>query len=237
MKLAKTKQRKSDILNGRGLELFDLLRELRTTIAREENIPPYLVFSDKTLVDMCVKLPFTKEEMLSVSGVGENKSRKYGERFAKGILDFTNGKREKLYFGEVEEVRNRAEHSKTGKETGKTKTTKQDFFLTAQQAIEFPYEEKYLVTEIAEQLNRLRNPDMTKKITGAEIFRFIMSKELASQTFYGRMPKKEVSEKGVLAGLFLGPRISKTGTEYQDIYYNEQAQSMIVEHYTRDKNS
>ena len=234
---AKTKQRKSDILNSRGLELFDLLRELRTTIAREENIPPYLVFSDKTLVDMCVKLPFTKEEMLSVSGVGENKTRKYGERFAKGILDFTNGKREKLYFGEVEEVRNRAEHSKTGKETGKTKTTKQDFFLTAQQAIEFPYEEKYLVTEIAEQLNRLRDPDMTKKITGAEIFRFIMSKELASQTFYGRMPKKEVSEKGVLAGLFLGPRISKTGTEYQDIYYNEQAQSMIVEHYTRDKNS
>ncbi|MDD6069410.1 MAG: DNA helicase RecQ [Clostridiales bacterium] len=234
---AKTKQRKSDILNSRGLELFDLLRELRTTIAREENIPPYLVFSDKTLVDMCVKLPFTKEEILSVSGVGENKSKKYGERFTNQILTFTNGEKEKLYFGEVEEVLNSTEHSRTGKENGKTKNAKQDFSLTAQQAIEFPYEEKYLVTEIAEQLNRLRDPNTTKKITGAEIFRFIMSEELASQTFYGRMPKKEVSEKGVLAGLFLGPRISKTGTEYQDIYYNEQAQSMIVEHYTRDKNS
>ena len=233
----KTKQRKSDILNSRGLELFDLLRELRTTIAREENVPPYLVFSDKTLVDMCVKLPFTKEEILSVSGVGENKSQKYGDRFTNQIQTFTNGEKEKLYFGEVEEVLSSTEHSRTEKRNGKTKTAKQDFFLTAEQAIEFPYEEKYLVTEIAEQLNRLRDPDTTKKITGAEIFRFIMSEELASQTFYGRMPKKEVLEKGVLAGLFLGPRISKTGTEYQDIYYNEQAQSMIVEHYTIGRNS
>ncbi len=72
------KQRKSDVLNSRGLALFERLRELRTGIAREEHIPPYLVFSDKTLVDMCIKLPFTKEEMLDVSGVGENKCNNTG---------------------------------------------------------------------------------------------------------------------------------------------------------------
>ena len=230
----RTKQRKSDILNSRGLELFDVLRKLRTAIAREENVPPYLVFSDKTLVDMCIRVPFTKEEMLGVSGVGENKFQKYGERFANEIYEFTNGNKEKFYFGEENEVSGSTVQSQIKKGNGETKNGKQDFFLTKEQAAEFPYKEKYLVTEIAEQMNHLSDSDTVKKISGAEIFRYIMSEELASQNYYGRMQKKEVSEKGVLAGLFLGTRVSKKGTEYQDIYYNEQAQHMIVEHYTMD---
>ena len=73
--------RKSDILNGRGLELFERLRGLRTRLAREAGMPPYIIFSDKTLVDMCVKAPLRREEMLAVSGVGENKFSRYGEAF------------------------------------------------------------------------------------------------------------------------------------------------------------
>jgi len=61
--------------------LFDALRALRMEIAKEEKVPPYIVFSDKTLVHMSVMKPKTKEEMLSVSGVGEFKFEKYGERF------------------------------------------------------------------------------------------------------------------------------------------------------------
>lgn len=61
--------------------LFGRLRALRTEIAREENVPPYIVFSDKTLVHMCIIKPKTKEAMLTVSGVGEFKYEKYGERF------------------------------------------------------------------------------------------------------------------------------------------------------------
>lgn len=229
------KQRKSDVLNSRGLALFERLRELRTGIAREEHIPPYLVFSDKTLVDMCIKLPFTKEEMLDVSGVGENKYNKYGQRFASEIADFEGGKKEKLYFGEIEEVLAGRDGASKGKSSGR-QSDKWDFFLTAEQAGQFPYAEKYLVTEIAEQMNKLRNTDMTKKISGAEIFRYIMAEGLASQTFYGRIPRKEVTEKGAQAGLFIGTRISQKGTEYPDIYYDEQAQMMIVRHYQNDCN-
>ena len=61
--------------------LFTKLRNLRTEIAREEKVPPYIVFSDKTLTHMCLLKPKTKEEMLKVSGVGEFKFEKYGERF------------------------------------------------------------------------------------------------------------------------------------------------------------
>lgn len=61
--------------------LFEKLRALRMEIAKEEGVPPYIVFSDKTLVSMCMVKPRTRSEMLSVSGVGEFKFEKYGERF------------------------------------------------------------------------------------------------------------------------------------------------------------
>ena len=64
-----------------GSAPFEALRSLRTEIARSQHIPPYLVFSDKTLESMCVLLPQTKEEMLNVHGVGELKYNKYGEQF------------------------------------------------------------------------------------------------------------------------------------------------------------
>ena len=99
-KSSRTKARTSDILNARGLELFEQLRTLRTAIAREENMPPYIIFSDKTLVDMCVKVPLGKAEMLDVSGVGENKYARYGERFLSVIMEYTGGIREKFYFDE-----------------------------------------------------------------------------------------------------------------------------------------
>lgn len=61
--------------------LFEKLRAVRTEIAKEEKVPPYIVFSDKTLTHMCIVKPATKAEMLNVSGVGEFKYEKYGERF------------------------------------------------------------------------------------------------------------------------------------------------------------
>lgn len=61
--------------------LFEKLRMLRMEIAKEEKVPPYIVFSDKTLTHMCMIKPNNKEEMLSVSGIGEFKYQKYGERF------------------------------------------------------------------------------------------------------------------------------------------------------------
>lgn len=71
----------SQNLDSKGWKIFEKLRELRLLIAKEEKVPPYIVFTDKTLVDMCVKKPTDKKEMLNVSGVGEAKYEKYGERF------------------------------------------------------------------------------------------------------------------------------------------------------------
>lgn len=69
------------VLGEEGRALFERLRHLRMDIAREEKVPPYIVCTDKTLVHMCQVKPTNKREMLQVSGIGEHKYEKYGERF------------------------------------------------------------------------------------------------------------------------------------------------------------
>jgi len=86
---AKRRSRKSTAsLTKAGYELFEALRQLRLTIAREEGVPPYIIFSDKTLIDMSIKTPKDKSSMLNVSGVGEAKYEKYGERFIEAVAAF-----------------------------------------------------------------------------------------------------------------------------------------------------
>lgn len=75
------KSKKIEDMGDINFELFETLRVLRMEIAKEEHMPPYIIFSDKSLKDMCIKLPVNAEEFLGVSGVGQNKCEKYGERF------------------------------------------------------------------------------------------------------------------------------------------------------------
>ncbi|MDE5417787.1 DNA helicase RecQ [Labilibaculum sp. DW002] len=72
--------------------LFEALRKLRLQISREENIPPYLVFSDATLHEMVDEKPTSEFEMKMISGVGERKYQLYGEFFINEILEFEQKK-------------------------------------------------------------------------------------------------------------------------------------------------
>lgn len=85
----KVKKTAGLVLNKEQEESFEILRALRAEIAREEKVPPYIVFSDKTLVQMCIDQPKDKAGMLEVSGVGEFKFEKYGERFLEVIRSWT----------------------------------------------------------------------------------------------------------------------------------------------------
>ena len=68
--------------------LFQKLRELRLSIARENSLPPYMVFNDRTLRDMARLRPITDAQFLAVSGVGDSKLAKYGKRFMEAIAGF-----------------------------------------------------------------------------------------------------------------------------------------------------
>ncbi|ADU29021.1 DNA helicase RecQ [Evansella cellulosilytica] len=68
--------------------LFEELRQLRGDLAKEANVPPYIVFSDKSLNEMCTYLPMSVEDMLEIKGVGEQKFERYGEIFLSAIKSY-----------------------------------------------------------------------------------------------------------------------------------------------------
>lgn len=80
-KVAKTEDMFDEIL-------FDRLRNLRKMMAEKQNLPPYIIFHDSSLKEMCRHLPKDREEMLSISGIGETKFDMYGEIFIEEIQKY-----------------------------------------------------------------------------------------------------------------------------------------------------
>jgi len=72
-------------------KLFAKLRKLRKVIADEENIPPYVVFNDATLIEMAEQMPTSPGEMLSVNGVGVRKLERFGQEFLALIRAHADG--------------------------------------------------------------------------------------------------------------------------------------------------
>jgi ATP-dependent DNA helicase RecQ len=66
-------------------DLFEKLKQLRNKIAHQENVPPYIIFSDSTLLDLATYLPFTESDLLKISGFGTFKTQKYGQSFLETI--------------------------------------------------------------------------------------------------------------------------------------------------------
>ena len=69
-------------------DLFTALKKIRYAISKEEKMPAYIIFNDKSLKSMASKLPTNEDEFLAISGVGINKMEKYGEKFMSVIRQF-----------------------------------------------------------------------------------------------------------------------------------------------------
>jgi ATP-dependent DNA helicase RecQ len=67
--------------NEKERQLFEKLRLLRLEIARKLELPPYVVFHDKTLKEMAILKPQSRTAMLQVTGIGKQKLERYGDRF------------------------------------------------------------------------------------------------------------------------------------------------------------
>lgn len=62
-------------------ELFNMLKDLRRKVAKDKNLPPFVIFQDPSLEDMSVQYPITIEELQNISGVGVGKAKRYGQKF------------------------------------------------------------------------------------------------------------------------------------------------------------
>ena len=75
-------------VKNENLNLLQLLKNLRLELAKEKNVPAYVVFPDKTLAQMANVQPVTRDDFLMISGVGEKKLEEYFEPFSKTITAF-----------------------------------------------------------------------------------------------------------------------------------------------------
>ena len=73
-------------------ELFSMLKDLRKKVARQHDLPPFVIFQDPSLEDMAIQYPITIEEMQNISGVGVGKARKFGEEFIRLIRTYVEEK-------------------------------------------------------------------------------------------------------------------------------------------------
>ena len=88
--VTKAKKKKVQYFDEYEVDIFDKFRALRKEIAMENKVPPYVVFSDKTLKELSNVMPKTKAEMLEVHGIGEVKFQRYGELFLELIEEIEN---------------------------------------------------------------------------------------------------------------------------------------------------
>ena len=70
--------------------LFKLLKEKRTALAKEGDVPPYIIFADKTLMEMAYFFPQSERSLLTIHGVGAAKKEKYGDKFLEIIQSYSS---------------------------------------------------------------------------------------------------------------------------------------------------
>lgn len=211
-------------LAGEDLALFDQLRVLRTEIAKEEKVPPYIVFSDKSLIHMCVVKPRSKTQMLTVSGVGEFKYEKYGERFLACVKEnLPSLEEDSLYFMDEEEAIERPKKAAAPSKKGKA-----EFALTQEMESGIHYVPRASLTDFVGQMNDLRDEETTKRLTIKSVEEWLMEAGCFEVWFMNGTPRKRLTEAGEAFGIEAEKRLSEKGNEYDVFFYTEKAQREIV---------
>ncbi len=221
------KAKATDVLTSAGYELFDRLRELRLELAREENLPPYIIFSDKTLIDMAAKVPASKSEMLNVSGVGENKFSKYGEKFL-SVVEKCAGEYPELLTNKADAAK---EKEKSTLSKASKKNEKQEFYLLEEEAAHFNYADYMYVSEIKKELERICERDDVKKIPAGRLSEIMMADGLITEREQDGRLDKVATEAGRDRGIKTVVKVSERGFSYANLMYPKNIQQMFVEYF------
>ena len=216
-------------LNELGAALFEKLRNVRTELAAEKSVPPYIICSDKTLKDMCAKLPRDKEQLADVYGMGEQKIQNYGEAFVTAVNSFvadnpnpsgsTTGERPQTVLSDEEAA-----------ETGSTRKKKLPFYIEPQRLDEVELTDKCMLTELTNKINELCPADKEhKKLAASFINELLIAEGYLEEVTEGENKIKRVTEKGRSVGIDEEERKAKFGGNYYAITHSKQSQQVIIE--------
>lgn len=216
-------------LNELGATLFEKLRSVRTELAAEKSVPPYIICSDKTLKDMCAKLPRDKEQLADVYGMGEQKIQNYGEAFVMAVNSFvadnpnpsgsTTGERPQTVLSDEEAA-----------ETGSTRKKKLPFYIEPQRLDEVELTDKCRLTELTNKINELCPADKEhKKLAASFINELLIAEGYLEEVTEDGNKIKRVTEKGRSVGIDEEERKAKFGGSYYAITHSKQSQQVIIE--------
>ena len=216
-------------LNELGVALFEKLRSVRTELAAEKSVPPYIICSDKTLKDICAKLPRDKEQLADVYGMGEQKIQNYGEAFVTAVNSFvadnpnpsgsTTGERLQTVLSDEEAA-----------ETGSTRKKKLPFYIEPQRLDDVELTDKCRLTELTNKINELCPADKEhKKLAASFINELLIADGYLEEITEGENKIKRVTEKGRSVGIDEEERKAKFGGSYYAIIHSKQSQQVIIE--------
>lgn len=216
-------------LNELGAALFEKLRSVRTELAAEKSVPPYIICSDKTLKDICAKLPRDKEQLADVYGMGEQKIQNYGEAFVTAVNSFvadspnpsgsTTGERPQTVLSDEEAA-----------ETGSTRKKKLPFYIEPQRLDEVELTDKCRLTELTNKINELCPADKEhKKLAASFINELLIAEDYLEEVTEDGNKIKRVTQKGRSVGIDEEERKAKFGGSYYAITHSKQSQQVIIE--------
>ena len=222
-----------DALTSAGLELFSQLRQLRFDTAQREGLPPYVVFGDKSLVDMCLRAPRRAEDMLGIYGMGERKYEKYGAAFF-AVIDAYRAAHPDAVLSLDPPAPEPEKPLPSEKKKKPPKAERPAFYLTAEDARSFNYQDSYTGAELKAALIEAAGDPDVKAPTIKEIDEWLLAQRLIGME---RLPTKGFyyvpTPAGVDAGLRSEDKVSARGTPYSVLLFTPEAQRMVVEHFIK----
>ena len=226
-----------DALTSAGLELFNQLRQLRFDTAQREGLPPYVVFGDKSLVDMCLRAPRRAEDMLGIYGMGERKYEKYGTAFF-AVIDAYRADHPDAVLSLDPPAPEPEKPLPSEKKKKPPKAERPAFYLTAEDARSFNYQDSYTGAELKAALIEAAGDPDVKAPTIKEIDEWLLAQRLIGME---RLPTKGFyyvpTPAGVDAGLRSEDKVSARGTPYSVLLFTPEAQRMVVEHFIKPEAS
>ena len=205
VKIRKSRQIKAreekQALSAVNRNLFEALKKLRKEFAGRRGVPAFAIFTDATLTDMCRRLPTNEREFLDVSGVGQNKLKKYGDAFLRVIRRYKPEKNGKL-----------------------------PFVISREKLSGFPYsDEPVSCSEIAEKINAMVNDENRNPLSEADLTELMVSHDVLERTYISGRPYIYPTRKGEKYGVTPERCETPSGELEESVRFSRAAQEYVVE--------
>ena len=131
-------------------ELFEELKAIRMQFSKSENVPPYVIFSDATLIELATYLPLSKLDMLKMSGVGDVKFNKYGQDFMAAVVEYCEANAEETRIKlKAPQKKKRKQRNRKGEDTN---TISLNLFKSGMSVLEVANERGFTLSTIETHL-------------------------------------------------------------------------------------